>query len=220
MPSNFNLNIKYGNKARIPENPSAGNILAAKNSAGGIEMYIDTPEVSSERKRLDPRIFVGGLSDVNVPGNPNATDVAKTAAIWDNYDVWIDTSGDPTGTATSNSDGLMSRTHVNALTNTANTLSGLITELNKIKLQIVTQSYWNNDSLDEDDEYNFPRNKEDTDNLEGWLTIIVPDIDENDPEECLVEIDMDNLNIPTIDLAINNSEGFGDDLSDNGGSGS
>lgn len=233
MPSNFNLNIKYGNKARIPENPSAGNILAAKNSVGEIEMYIDTPEVSSKRKRLDPRIFVGGLSDVNIPGNPSATDAAKTAAIWENYDVWIDTDGDPTGTATNNSSGLMSSTHVDTLTRTYNTLSALKAELDKLKLQIVSQSYWNTTDLDENtDEYINPRNIDDTDHLSGWLTIVLPDSavppeggnhhpgsDEPDPEifdHVFEIIDTSSIVVPNIDLAINNSDGFGSD----GGSGS
>lgn len=231
MPSN--LNIKYGNKASIPS-LSAGNILAAENNTGNIEMYIDTPKASgSERKRLDPRIFVGGLSDVAIPGNASATDADKRAAIWDNYDVWIDTDGDPTGTATAASDGLMSSTHVTTITNTYNTLNALKAELDKLKLQIVSQSYWNNTELDENtNEYLNPRNIDDTDNLSGWLTIVLPDSavpldggnhhpgsDEPDPEildHVFETIDTSSIVVPDIDLASNNSDGFGND----GGSGS
>jgi len=74
-----NLNIKYGNKAgtwdnsnkTAPTNSSAsnataGNIYAAKNSIGEIEMYLDTPiddnHNTTARKRLDPRIYVGTVS--------------------------------------------------------------------------------------------------------------------------------------------------------------
>jgi hypothetical protein len=114
-----NLNIKYGNKAgtwdnsnkTAPTNSSAsnttaGNIYAAKNSLDEIEMYIDTPidtaHSTTARKRLDPRIYVGSL-----PSGKSTTD------IWSNYDVWIDTSGSPTGVATTTTDGLMSSTNVN-----------------------------------------------------------------------------------------------------------
>lgn len=221
MPSN--LNIKYGNKTSIPD-PSAGNILAAKNSVGEIEMYVDTPEASSERKRLDPRIFVGGLNTVNIPGQPEATDAAKRAAIWENYDVWIDTDGDPTGTATTTSDGLMSSTHVDTLTRTYNTLNALKAELDKLKLQIVSQEYWNSSSTETGSSSGSA--------LNNMLTIVLPNSavpsgggnyhpgqDNTDPtiqEHIFNTIDTSSIVVPTIDLAINNSDGFGDD----GGSGS
>lgn len=196
MPSN--LNIKYGQKTgtgntlKSQDNPGVtpGNIYAAENSAGEIEMYIDTPKNSgSERKRLDPRIYVG------------ATPSGGVNAIWDNYDVWIDTSGDPTGNATpgaslaQSTSGLMS---ANAIFG----LSQILTELKNLKIQIVTQSYWNsNDNINE------PRNKNDTSNLTKWLTIVVPDSagPNYDPEEganqnlhpkdCLLEWDFNSINV-------------------------
>ena len=119
MPSN--LNIKYGDKNSIP-NPSAGNILAAKNSAGEIEMYIDTPinntGETTERKRLDPRIYVGTVS----PGNESK--------VWDNYDVWIDTSGDPTGVATTTTNGLMSSANVTDINTLKNDMATVKTKIN------------------------------------------------------------------------------------------
>lgn len=210
MPSN--LNIKYGNKASIPD-LNAGNILAAENNTGNIEMYIDTPKASgSERKRLDPRIFVGGLSDVNIPGDSSATDAAKRAAIWENYDVWIDTDGDPTGTATTTSDGLMSSTHVDTLTRTYNTLNALKAELDKLKLQIVSQSYWNDDESE--------TGSSSGEALENMLTIVLPDSavpsGETASEYIFNTVDTSSIVVPTIDLARNNSDGFGND----GGSGS
>lgn len=173
MPSN--LNIKYGDKNSIP-NPSAGNILAAKNSAGEIEMYIDTPinntGETTERKRLDPRIYVGDLSNVPTPTglgtNPTSAQIeqAKTSAIWDNYDVWIDTSGDPTGDATP---GVTAATSTTGLMS-ADTIFGLsqiLTQLQGLKLQIVSQSYWNTNSN--------PYGSNGGNNLANRLTIVLPD---------------------------------------------
>lgn len=192
MPSN--LNIKYGQKTgtgnilKSQDNPGVtpGNIYAAENSAGEIEMYIDTPKASgSERKRLDPRIYVGTVPQGN------------ESKIWDNYDVWIDTSGDPTGdatpgvTAAASTTGLMSA-------DTIFGLSQMLTELKSLKIQIVTQSYWNSE-----DNTNQPRNKNDTIHLPGWLTIVVPDsAGENydvtsnpNPKTCLLEWNFSDFNI-------------------------
>ena len=220
MPSN--LTIKYGDKTgawtdqskTAPINSaasasSAGNIYAAKNSVGEIEMYIDTPvddtHSSTERKRLDPRIFVGDLSDVDAPAG--TSDAAKRAMIWDNYDVWIDTSGDPTGNATTTSDGLMSSTHVGVLTDTANTLSALKAELDKLKLQIVSQSYWNNSSA--------ATGSSSGTALNDMLTIVLPDsaVPSGQTANTYVfeTIDTSSIVVPDIDLARNNSNGFGDD---------
>ncbi len=139
-----NLNIKYGQKTgtgntlKSQNNPGVtpGNIYAAENTTGNIEMYIDTPKTSgSARKRLDPRIFVGDLSDVpNLLSDQNATqaeiDLAKTNAIWDNYDVWIDTSGDPTGVATATTNGLMSSTNVNDINDLKDDIATVKTKIN------------------------------------------------------------------------------------------
>ena len=151
MPSN--LNIKYGNKNSIPQTPSAGNILAAKNSAGEIEMYIDTPINSAgettERKRLDPRIYVGTVSAGN------------ESKVWDNYDVWIDTSGEPTGVATTTTDGLMSSTNV--------------TDINTLKDDMVTVKTKINELIGALQGLNIKITK-DTNNIGGTntLTILMP----------------------------------------------
>ncbi len=168
MPSNSNLNVKFGNKIgsgnTVPTNSAAtsstaGNIYAAKNSVDEIEMYIDTPidttHNATVRKRLDPRIFVGELPS------------GKTASqIWDNYDVWIDTSGDPTGNATpgvtaaASTTGLMSADAIFGL-------SQILTQLQGLKLQIVSQSYWNTSS----NSYGSNGGN----NLANRLTIVLPD---------------------------------------------
>lgn len=132
MPSNSNLNVKFGDKIgsgnTVPTNSAAasntaGNIYAAKNSLNEIEMYIDTPidttHNTTARKRLDPRIFVGSL-----PDGKSATD------IWNNYDVWIDTSGDPTGVATTTTNGLMSFTNVNDINSLKNDMATVKTKIN------------------------------------------------------------------------------------------
>lgn len=125
MPSN--LNIKYGQKTgtgntlKSQDNPGVtpGNIYAAENSAGEIEMYIDTPKNSgSERKRLDPRIYVG------------ETPSGGVNAVWDNYDVWIDTSGDPTGVATTTTNGLMSSTNVNDINSLKDDIATVKSKIN------------------------------------------------------------------------------------------
>ena len=230
MPSNSNLNVKFGDKIgtgnSVPTNTAAssttaGNIYAAKNSVGEIEMYIDTPvdnaHNSTERKRLDPRIFVGGLSDVNVPGDPNATDAAKRAAIWDNYDVWIDTDGDPTGIATTTSDGLMSSDHVDTLTTTFNTLNALKQELDKLKLQIVSQEYWNNSSAETGSSSGTA--------LNNMLTIVLPNsavpsgggnyhpgqdnTNSTIKEHIFNTVDTSSIIVSDAQWAINNSDGFG-----------
>ena len=160
MPSN--LNIKYGQKAgtgdAAPINNATvtpGNIYAAENSAGEIEMYIDTPKASgSERKRLDPRIYVGTVPKGN------------ESKVWDNYDVWIDTSGDPTGDATP---GVTAATSTTGLMS-ADTIFGLsqiLTQLQGLKLQIVSQSYWNTSS----NSYGSNGGN----NLANRLTIVLPD---------------------------------------------
>ena len=187
MPSN--LNIKYGNKTGVGNIIKAsteeghlgeedlgivgGTIYAAENSIGEIEMYMDTPKATgATRKRLDPRIFVGSLDDVPTPSNlgdnptQNAIEVAKTNNIWNNYDVWIDTSGDPTGNAMpadednnlAASSGLMSAETIQGL-------SDILFKLKKLKLQIVSQDYWNNANSS----YGI-----NSGNLANWLTIIIP----------------------------------------------
>lgn len=203
MPSNDNLTIKFGQKSgsgnAIPINNATktpGSIYAAKNSIGEVEMYLDTPEGSNtERKRLDPRIFVGALP------------AGKTESqIWNNYDVWIDTSGDPTGNATpganlaQSTSGLMS---ANAIFG----LSQILTELKDLKIQIVTQSYWNDSTKTNGTDYDSPRNKNDTANLTGWLTIVVPDTAGQNynpteganqnlhPKDCLLEWDFSSINV-------------------------
>lgn len=205
MPSNVksNLTIKYGDKVgtwsdsnpTAPINASAtsntaGNIYAAKNSINEIEMYIDTPidntHLTTARKRLDPRIYVG-----TVPEGKRELD------IWDNYDVWIDTSGDPTGNATpgnsiaNSTSGLMDAQTIFGL-------SQILNELKTLKIQIVTQSYWNSE-----DNTNQPRNKNDTTHLTGWLTIVVPDSagtgynasTNPNPKTCLLEWDFSEINV-------------------------
>ena len=163
-----NLNIKYGTKTgtgntlKSSNNPSVtpGNIYAVRNSADEVEVYIDTPLKDGEtsaRKRLDPKIYVGAL-----PAGKNESD------IFNNYDVWIDTSGDPTGIATGGTqnngsdgtDGLMSRYAQKGLQN-------ILSELNKLKLQIVSQSYWNTSTN--------TYGSNGGNNLDGWLTIVLPD---------------------------------------------
>lgn len=138
MPSNSNLNVKFGNKigsgntvptSSVATSSTAGNIYAAKNSVDEIEMYIDTPidttHNATARKRLDPRIFVGELPS------------GKTASqIWDNYDVWIDTSGDPTGIATTTTNGLMSSTNVTDINTLKTQMSTANTNITNIKTKI------------------------------------------------------------------------------------
>ena len=138
MPSNSNLNVKFGDKigsgSTVPTSSAAasntaGNIYAAKNSLDEIEMYIDTPidttHSTTARKRLDPRIYVGSL-----PSGKSTTD------IWSNYDVWIDTSGDPTGVATTTADGLMSSTNVNDINTLKTQMSAANTNISNIKTKI------------------------------------------------------------------------------------
>jgi hypothetical protein len=130
MPSNYNLNIKYGNKnstgSQIKDETGVtvasapGTIYAAENNTGNIEMYIDTPTNSnSARKRLDPRIFVGGV--------PTGKTVAD---IWKDYDVWIDTTEDPTGLANRTHDGLMSKQYVQSLEDLSSSVSNLSNNVN------------------------------------------------------------------------------------------
>ena len=148
-----NLNIKYGDKAgtwdnsnkTAPTNSSAsnttaGNIYAAKNSIGEIEMYLDTPidnnHSTTARKRLDPRIYVGSVNDIigNTTGltqeQINQKKAAATNNIWNNYDVWIDTSGSPTGTATTTTDGLMSSTNVTDINDLKDDMATVKTKIN------------------------------------------------------------------------------------------
>lgn len=160
MPSNSNLNIKYGKKTGtdttiksgtdIPVTP--GNIYAARNALDQVEIYLDTPQKEGEtsvRSRLDPRIYVGSIPD------------GKTSEdIWDNYDVWIDTSGDPTGVATTNSNGIMSSAHVTDINtlktqmSTANTnitniktkINNLITALQGLNIEI-KKGPWNSETM-------------------------------------------------------------------------
>lgn len=154
MPSNSNLNIKYGKKTGtdttiksgtdIPVTP--GNIYAARNTLDQVEIYLDTPQKEGEtsvRSRLDPRIYVGSIPD------------GKTSEdIWDNYDVWIDTSGDPTGVATTSSNGIMSSAHVTQInenetnidalkTATNTTFSNIKSAVNKFRIRVVDQTTWN-----------------------------------------------------------------------------
>lgn len=176
---NSSLNIKYGTKtgtgnvikASLEEGHegeedldiAGGTIYAAENSVGQIEMYIDTPKsVGAARKRLDPRIFVGGLNDVNTAG----TAADKRAAIWDNYDVWIDTDAEPDQS---------------------------LDVLSQLKLQVVTYNYWNDTEK--------PRNKTDTSNLTGLLTIVLPNSASNatNQEECFLYI---NTDAPSASLGV------------------
>lgn len=136
MPSNSNLNIKYGKKTGtdttiksgtdIPLTP--GNIYAARNALDQVEIYLDTPQKEGEtsvRSRLDPRIYVGSIPD------------GKTSEdIWDNYDVWIDTSGDPTGVATTSSNGIMSSAHVTDINTLKTQMSTANTNITNIKTKI------------------------------------------------------------------------------------
>lgn len=129
-----NLNIKYGKKYDLDkQTKTAGNIYVAENSLGELEVHLDKPNSSlTERKRLDPRIFVG------------AKPTGKTEQdIFNDYDVWIDTTGDPTGVATISSNGLMSSTNVidiNTLKTDMSTvktkIDTLITALQDLNIQI------------------------------------------------------------------------------------
>ena len=185
MPSNSNLNVKFGDKIgtgnSVPTNiaassTTAGNIYAAKNSVGEIEMYIDTPidtnHGTTARKRLDPRIYVGSANDIigDTTGltqeQINQRQATAISNIWDNYDVWIDTSGDPTGAATpgvsvqTSTMGLMGKQTIYGL-------SEILNQLKNLKLQIVSESYWNTSS----NAYGSSGGN----NLANRLTIVLPD---------------------------------------------
>ena len=137
MPSDSkDLNIKYGKKTGTGTTLKSGtdiavtpgNIYAAENSLGEIEMYMDTPQIStinasSERKRLDPRIYVGPA-----PQNKSPQD------IFDNYDVWIDTSGDPVNVPTAED-----ISNINLALNTMKSGYGN----NQLKIRIIDQTSWN-----------------------------------------------------------------------------
>ena len=118
-----NLNIKYGNKrktiideetqeSQIVSNlpaPNAGTIYAAKNNLNKVELYLDTPldpndqNSTTDRVRLDSKVYVGPAS---IADNINDT------TVFEDYDIWFDTSGDEVGTATTSANGLMSTIHV------------------------------------------------------------------------------------------------------------
>lgn len=137
MPSdNKDLNIKYGQKSgtgnRLKSGTDVaitpGNIYAAENTLGEIEMYMDTPEIAtlnntSARKRLDPKIYVGPL-----PNNKQPSD------IFNNYDVWIDTSGDPVNVPTAED-----ISNINLALNTMKSGYGN----NQLKIRIIDQTSWN-----------------------------------------------------------------------------
>lgn len=137
-----NLNIKYGKKMKtssetneevvnIPENKSPGTIYVAENNLKELELYLDTPAEStnsSSRKRLDSKIYIG----------PEDTSNGVTSAtVFQDYDVWIDTSGTETGIATESSNGLMSSSHVQRITDLESELSNLINQLQEMKIRIV-----------------------------------------------------------------------------------
>lgn len=171
-----NLNIKYGTKTGtgrgVPINNATldpGNIYVAENSIGEVEVYLDTPKNSgSARKRLDSRIFVGAIEDL--PSGVDEEDIRT------NYDVWIDTSGSSKGIATTTSDGIMSKEqaemleeHDSDVANLQTDMNHMLTELHKLKLQIVSSSYWN-DITDTTKCHKASGNK-----IAGMLTIVLPD---------------------------------------------
>ena len=184
------LNIKYGSKTGTGNQIKTGtdlaitpgNIYAARNSLDQVEVYLDTPQKDGEtsvRSRLDPRIYVGSVSDIlgDIPAGTtqeqiNQMETAAVDKIWDNYDVWIDTSGDPTGVATTSSNGIMSSAHVTQLgTNTTNlgslktavnnTFGNIKNAVDEFRIRIVDQTTWNN-------------NKTDTTFTNQTLTVVLP----------------------------------------------
>lgn len=135
-----NLNIKYGQKTRevtnestqeteivsnLPVSPVAGTIYVAENDLDELEIYVDKPVEGSglsERFRVDSKVYIG-------PSTSNGSTLHTNQEVFDNYDVWIDTTGDEIGTATSSSAGLMSATQ-------AYQLATLIDQLSELKIRI------------------------------------------------------------------------------------
>lgn len=220
MPSN--LNIKYGTKtgtgntlvtpttAQLTADPtrsdgldiSAGTIYAAKNSIGQIEMYIDTPAENpnnSERKRLDPKIFVGSIDDVNLPDTVVLSSDSYTAKnqkieyIFQNYDAWMDTESEPTGVATTSNNGLMSPTQVEMV-------GQLISVLEELNFQIVTESRWN-----EIQTLNADSNSNNNVDLSNKLTLVLPDNARPSGENAAYTF----VNIDGGNLGLQNANGVG-----------
>ena len=207
MPSN--LNIKYGTKTGTGDvlkqgtdvESAPGSIYAAENNIGEIEIYLDTPKASgSARKRLSSRVFVGAVEDL-----PSGTDEEDIRA---NYDVWIDTSGDSRGIATATSDGIMSKEqaemledHDSDVANLQTDMNHMLTELHKLKLQIVSSSYWN-DTTD-----NTKCHKESGNKIAGMLTIVLPDsaVPSGETAEDYRPVIIDNSAITTADVTQANS---------------